>query len=187
MDAEVHRLALAEPATMRAKRSQQLFAPWRSDCLLISHVVPILHYLSFCVGFVPLGYLVSEDSRLPARIARLAVTALKYSPADTPIELTLGVSADRREAIIGVRDHGPGIPVNERALLFEQFKRLSTAGETRGSGLGLYICKRIIEDHGGTLEAEWPSGGGTRFVFTVPVAAEALSLPPKSHGATTSR
>jgi len=54
--------------------------------------------------------------------------------------------------------------------LFEKFRRLSSAGSTRGSGLGLYISQEIIRDHGGALTADWPPGGGSMFIFTLPLA-----------------
>ena len=94
--------------------------------------------------------------------------------ADAPIEVRVGLTADRAHAIVAVRDHGPGVPPGERGRLFQKFARLSTAGGTRGSGLGLYICRGIVEDHHGTLEARWPAGGGSEFSFTLPSLTQEL-------------
>jgi signal transduction histidine kinase len=100
------------------------------------------------------------------------VHAAKYSPADSEVQVILGVSADRRSAIVQVRDTGPGIPPAERGRLFQKFARLSTAGGTRGSGLGLFISREIVRDHGGELWVDWPPGGGSVFSFSVPLTGD---------------
>lgn len=113
-----------------------------------------------------------DDRRLSQVVRNLIGNAAKYSPPDSEIQVSLGISADRRNAIVQVRDQGPGIPPAERARLFEKFARLSTAGATRGSGLGLYISRGIVHDHGGELWADWPAGGGSVFSFSVPLTRE---------------
>ncbi len=117
-----------------------------------------------------------NDRRLGQVVRNLISNAAKYSPGDAEIQVGLGISADRKNAIVQVRDAGPGIPPSERGRLFEKFARLSTAGTTRGSGLGLYISRGIVRDHGGEMWADWPAGGGSIFSFsvalTVPLAGE---------------
>ncbi len=111
------------------------------------------------------------DERRSAQIVRnLVSNAIKYSPVGSPVEITIGLSGSRRSASVGARDLGPGVPPDERPRLFEKFQRLSTAGGTRGSGLGLYISREIVRDHGGELVADWPSGGGSIFTFSIPLA-----------------
>lgn len=117
-----------------------------------------------------------DDRRLGQVIRNLISNAAKYSQGDAEIQVSLGMSADRKNAIVQVRDAGPGIPPSERGRLFEKFARLSTAGETRGSGLGLYISRGIVRDHGGEMWADWPAGGGSVFSFSVPLTGEG-SLP----------
>ena len=112
-----------------------------------------------------------DDRRIRQVLRNLIDNAAKYSAAGTQIEVRLGITSDRGSAILQVRDHGPGIPPAERPRLFEKFVRLSTAGATRGSGLGLHLCKAIVTDHGGEIWAEFPAGGGTIFSFTIPLAA----------------
>jgi len=112
----------------------------------------------------------ADEARIAQVIRNLVGNAAKYSPPGTTIEVRAGLGADRRSAIVQVRDEGPGIPPLERAQLFERFSRLSTAGATRGSGLGLYISRGIVRDHHGDLTADWPPGGGTVFTFTLPLA-----------------
>ena len=113
----------------------------------------------------------ADDRRLRQVLRNLIDNAAKYSVAGTQIEMRVGVTQDHRSAIVQVRDHGPGIPPSERSRLFDKFVRLSTAGATRGSGLGLHLCKAIVSDHGGEIWAEFPAGGGMIISFTVPLAA----------------
>lgn len=112
-----------------------------------------------------------DDRRLAQVIRNLVSNAAKYSPPGSEIHVSLGMSADRRNAIVQVRDEGPGIPPSERGRLFERFQRLSTAGGTRGSGLGLYISRGIVNDHGGEMWADWPAGGGSVFSFSMPLSS----------------
>ncbi len=113
-----------------------------------------------------------DDRRLGQVVRNLISNASKYSPDGAEIQVSLGMSADRKNAIVQVRDAGPGIPPSERGRLFEKFARLSTAGATRGSGLGLYISRGIVRDHGGEMWADWPAGGGSVFSFSVPLTGE---------------
>lgn len=113
-----------------------------------------------------------DDRRLGQVVRNLVSNAAKYSPDDKEIQVSLGISADRATAIVQVRDQGAGIPPAERGRLFEKFARLSTAGSTRGSGLGLYISRGIVKDHGGQMWADWPPGGGSVFSFSVPLSGD---------------
>ena len=116
-----------------------------------------------------------DDRRLRQVLRNLLTNAALYSPPDAPIEVTVGVDPRRGMATVEVRDHGPGIPPLERPRLFRKFARLSTAGGTRGSGLGLYVCRAIIRDHHGELTFDSPAGGGSAFSFSVPLATSAAA------------
>ena len=118
-----------------------------------------------------------DPHRLAQVLKNLLSNAVKYSPAGTPIDVTLGLSGDHSRAVVAVRDLGPGVPPVERPRLFEKFARLSTAGGTRGSGLGLYICRQILRDHGGELFADWPPGGGSLFSFELPAVGSRATDP----------
>ena len=111
-----------------------------------------------------------DERRLGQVIRNLVSNAAKYSPSGAPIEVTVGVGPDHRSAVVRVRDYGPGVPPNERERLFHKFARLSTAGGTTGSGLGLFISRGIMRDHNGDITAEWPAGGGTAFSVSLPLA-----------------
>jgi signal transduction histidine kinase len=104
----------------------------------------------------------ADAGRIRQVLANLLMNAAQYSPTESPIDVTL--RATRTAATVSVRDRGPGIPARERPRLFQKFSRLSTAEATRGSGLGLYICRSIIEEHGGTIGYREKT-----FSFTLPL------------------
>lgn len=96
-------------------------------------------------------------------IVRNAVEVLQnHDPRE--IHITTARSADGSGAVVSIRDSGPGLPEEVRANLFRPF--ISTKKE--GMGLGLSICREIIETHGGMLTVESVAGRGTTFTFTLP-------------------
>jgi signal transduction histidine kinase len=104
-------------------------------------------------------------------LSNLVGNARKYSPDDTPIEINAAV--DRPWLVVTVDDAGVGIPEEERGLVTEPFHRAWNVRESRipGTGLGLYICRRLVEAHGGRLDVlDRPDGrSGTRVRFTLPL------------------
>jgi len=79
---------------------------------------------------------------------------------------------DETEITLAVRDGGPGIPLAELERIFDKFHR-AVGGDSQaayGYGLGLYVCRRIVEAQGGRVWAENAPGGGAVFSFTLPVA-----------------
>ena len=113
------------------------------------------------------GIIVDGD---PARLARVIQNiidnAVKYSPARTPVYVT--ISTQDRWATIVVRDSGVGIPADELPRLFTHFYRASTVGSVRGSGIGLAGAKSIVEQHGGQIELESAVGQGTTVTVRLP-------------------
>ena len=119
--------------------------------------------------------IVRGDIGALAKVLRhLLSNAVTYAPT-AAVRVEIGALHDADTAVLAVRDHGPGVPVEERILLFRKFARLSTAGGSVGAGLGLFVSRAIIEEHGGVLSVEWPSDGGSRFYFTVPLASQSAS------------
>lgn len=103
--------------------------------------------------------------------------AAKYTPAGSPLEID--VSRRDETTRIEVRDRGPGVAVEERERLFDKFYR-GSAQQAPGAGLGLAICRGIVEAHGGTLHVEAREGGGAVFVITLPRDGEPPQLPEES-------
>ena len=112
-----------------------------------------------------------DRDRLQQVLTNLLDNAIKYSPAGEQVS----VSAYREDSRvhIEVSDHGPGVPADQRGLIFEKFGRGATAGSpgTPGTGLGLFIARSIAVAHGGTLEISPNRGEGSTFVLTLPVGA----------------
>jgi len=109
-------------------------------------------------------------------VLNLLSNALKYTPTQTPILLrtSLRGGPETQQVCITVQDGGPGIPPAEQPMLFQKFVRLrrDLAGTIPGSGLGLYLCKRLVEAMGGQIwvESSGKAGEGSCFCFTLPVS-----------------
>jgi two-component system, OmpR family, sensor histidine kinase KdpD len=109
-------------------------------------------------------------------LVNLLENALKYSPASSPVELTVRRLGDRLE--FAVADRGPGIPEAERERVFTPFYRPpNTVPDVGGAGLGLAIARGMADAQGGHVRVEPRPGGGSVFVFDVP-AAEVPVLEP---------
>ncbi len=78
---------------------------------------------------------------------------------------------------IVVRDQGPGVPAAQRGQLFERFFQADGQHARVGMGLGLYISRQIVRQHGGDLTAEFPPEGGSRLVVALPVRPEDVPAP----------
>lgn len=100
-------------------------------------------------------------------ISNLISNAQKWSPPNDVI--TINAAQDGEEVIISVFDNGPGVPDEQKERIFERFYQVDTARSGKdGSGLGLALCKHIVEAHGGRIWAEGNNqGGGGRFHFTL--------------------
>ena len=111
---------------------------------------------------------VADRSRMSQALANLLVNAIRYAPQGTPIVVAAHRNGDALR--IEVRDHGPGIPREDRQRIFEKFFRGQSANGTPGSGLGLAIARSLVTLHGGTLVYEENPGGGAAFVTSLPLA-----------------
>lgn len=102
-------------------------------------------------------------------LSNLLENAAKYSPAGAPV--TVRVKAQRGEAVLEVEDRGPGIAAEEREKVFDRFYRVTQKGRTAGAGVGLAVCKGIVEAHGGRIWVCPSAEGGSIFVFSLPTAS----------------
>ena len=115
-----------------------------------------------------------DGLRLEQVLTNLVDNAIKYSPDGSPVEVSAGLAApDVVE--ISVRDHGDGIPLDRRAAIFQRYYRAHADTYQSGLGLGLYISQQIVELHGGSIAAEFPDDGGSRFVVRLPLVPPVAS------------
>lgn len=119
------------------------------------------------IALGPLPVVSGEEALLAGLFANLIVNALKYSPRQGGV---IGIDAQREDGgwRLAVSSEGSPIPVEDRERIFEPFHRARTERRTRGTGLGLPICRRIVERHGGTIAVSAAGGTGNRFHFTLP-------------------
>jgi hypothetical protein len=112
-----------------------------------------------------------DPFRLQQVLRNVLANALRFAPAGSAIEIDFA-DQGAAGAEIRVRDHGPGIPPNELESIFDAFAQSSrTRDGSGGTGLGLTICRRIMNAHGGTIEATNAAGGGALMRICLPAAA----------------
>ena len=118
-----------------------------------------------------------DDVLIEQALYNLVENALKYTPPGSPIEMgaALGDGALRIE----VADRGPGLPPGQEESVFEKFYRGRREGDPSGVGLGLSICRGIIEAHGGTVSAMNREGGGAVFRVTLPQRERPPAVAPE--------
>jgi PAS domain S-box-containing protein len=114
----------------------------------------------------------SDRFRLEQAIVNVISNALKYAPGH-PIAVTL----QRRgaEAVLMVDDRGGGIEPESLKRIFNRFERASSSQQSSGLGLGLYIAREIVTQHGGSIRAERRKGGGSRFTIVLPLPSGTAS------------
>jgi len=113
-----------------------------------------------------------ERDRMVQVLVNLLSNALKFCRPKGWISVEAASAADGVE--IAVADDGPGVPVGERAGIFERFRQVTApvAGRHHGIGLGLAICREVVARHGGTIRVEESQRGGARFVLRLPLSVE---------------
>lgn len=115
-------------------------------------------------GDVPVAGLWDPD-RIDQVITNLVTNAIKYGGGH-PIEIF--VEAQGASARLTVRDHGPGISKEDQAILFQRFERARATDRIGGFGVGLWIVRRIVDAHGGSVRVESTAGEGATFVVDLP-------------------
>jgi K+-sensing histidine kinase KdpD len=108
-----------------------------------------------------------DDLRIERVVANLVDNALKYTPPCAGVVVRLDTYADH--CCVSVIDAGPGLSPAEMAVVFDKYRRLGRA-TCHGTGLGLFVSKRIVEAHGGTIGVQSVHGVGSRFFFELPLA-----------------
>jgi two-component system sensor histidine kinase KdpD len=111
----------------------------------------------------------ADPVRLDQVLTNLLDNARRYA-GPSPVGVTAGQAGELVE--LRVVDHGPGIPEPERERVFDQFYRVEGGRQPEGTGMGLAICRGIMQAHGGGLRVEATPGGGATFVLTLPALAD---------------
>jgi PAS domain S-box-containing protein len=114
----------------------------------------------------------ADEMRIRQIIRNLLDNAVKYSRANTEIRISVEKKDD--SILVGVKDQGRGISPQDQARLFQSFERLQEASSSKpGLGLGLLVCRRLVEAHNGRIWMESEPGKGSTFYFSLPVDFQA--------------
>jgi light-regulated signal transduction histidine kinase (bacteriophytochrome) len=125
------------------------------------------------VSFDALPVVTADDSQLQQLFRNLIGNALKYRGPDPP---QIHVFAERHGQAwqFGVKDNGIGIEPRFYERIFQIFQRLHPRGQFSGTGIGLAVCKKIVERHGGAIGVASTPGQGSTFSFTIPDLKELI-------------
>jgi PAS domain S-box-containing protein len=113
----------------------------------------------------------ADPMRVERILYNLLENAVKYSPDKSMIRIS--ARKDKKMVVTGVADQGGGMTPEDQGRLFELFERLDSGSSSKGLGLGLVVCKRLVEAQGGQIRVESVPGKGSTFYFTLPVSKEA--------------
>ncbi|NUB91420.1 PAS domain S-box protein [Haloterrigena sp. SYSU A121-1] len=112
-----------------------------------------------------------DPSQIRQVLQNLLDNAIEYS-GEGPPRIRVAAERDGAECVVAVRDNGIGIDPDEADRIFDVFERLHSRDEHSGTGIGLALCERVVERHGGEIWVESEPGDGTTFSFTLPVATD---------------
>jgi signal transduction histidine kinase len=115
----------------------------------------------------PLPAVTSVESQLVQVFSNLISNSVKYGPRGRTPYIHISASEQTDDCVFCVKDNGIGVDMKYAGVIFDMFKRLH-GDEYEGSGIGLALCKAVIERHGGRIWVESQSGQGANFYFTVP-------------------
>ena len=123
-----------------------------------------------CVEHDQLPVVIADRSQLVQVFQNLIGNAIKFRGSEPPL-IRVGAKAQAKEWVFSVADNGIGIAAEHTESVFVIFRRLHARAEYPGNGIGLSICKKIIEQHGGRIWVESEVGRGSIFQFTLPNTA----------------
>jgi len=143
----------------------------------LTHLDQAIQESAGSVTHDPMPTLPVDRGQIVRLFQNLIGNALKYRNPNVAPQVHVGAEQKGNEWVISIRDNGIGFDARYAATIFEPFRRLHTAEEYPGTGVGLAICRRIVQAQRGRIWAESQPGEGATFYFTLPVE----SVPPLSH------
>jgi light-regulated signal transduction histidine kinase (bacteriophytochrome) len=151
-------------------RSTDHFARTRCDAVVDEALVNLrlrIEESGATVSHTPLPCIVGDPVQLTRLFQNLIVNAIKYRRDEPPL---IHISAERckKDWVFSVRDNGVGIEPQYAEKVFGIFRRLQPRSESTGNGMGLAICKKVVNRHGGRIWVESEPGKGSTFRFTLP-------------------
>jgi signal transduction histidine kinase len=135
------------------------------DCLTL--LAPEIEARAAVVHGVELPEVLVEEALISSVFTNLLLNALRYGPREQG-KIIVDAARDDGHWRISVQSDGPTIPVADRERIFERYHRGRGERRARGAGLGLTICRHIVERHGGQIGVTAANGGANRFYFTLP-------------------
>lgn len=123
---------------------------------------------SAVVRYGDLPVIQADEIKLTLVVQNLIGNSIKFRKADTPPEIAVTATPRDSEWVFAIDDNGIGFEPKYADRIFQMFQRLHGVNNYTGNGIGLAICRRIIEHHGGRLWAESEPGAGSTFFFTLP-------------------
>lgn len=121
-------------------------------------------------------FIQAADNRIRQVFSNLLDNAIKHSPASSPVAVRMELEADA--VVVHVSDEGPGLPPGELERVFERFVR-GRGTTVQGTGLGLHICRQIVEAHHGQIWAESADGRGATFSVRLPLVSASSAGAPR--------
>jgi light-regulated signal transduction histidine kinase (bacteriophytochrome) len=147
------------------------FAPTDCNAIMrqvVSHLQPAIAESQAVVIYENLPTVSVDKTLLLQLFQNLIDNAIKFRASETPLVCITSEFTKNNEWLFCVSDNGIGIKPMYLERIFEIFKRLHTQQKFPGTGIGLAICKKIVEHHGGHIWVESEIGVGTKFYFTIP-------------------
>lgn len=156
---------------------RQSFAPRRTDCntvlqAALQNLQVAIQESGAVVQHTQLPVVIADSSQLVQVFQNLIGNAIKFRASESPV-VRVSAKTKGKEWVFSVSDNGIGIAPEHAENVFVVFRRLHTRAEYPGNGIGLSICKKIIEQHGGRIWVQSELGHGSTFQFTLPVKAAA--------------
>lgn len=159
----------------RLNRKMVPFRPVALDGVLADVIVTLEPTIAQVAGDVgadgPLPEIMGDIGQLERLFLNLIGNALKYHAPDRPPRVRIAASSGDGMWRITVTDNGIGIPEDQRERIFGIFQRLHSQAEYEGTGIGLAVCRKIVANHGGSIEVQDNPGGGSVFVIRLPAMA----------------